>query len=103
MLDEDEYARVAALLSAAVQATEEFRLAHGLSLESLSMAERFAPALEEYRRLTGFAETNPNAVAHHRVALYGPPCRACGKPLRTPVARRCGACGAVAPGEPPAA
>jgi len=47
--------------------------------------ERFhGPVLREYERITGVHETNPNAVYHHRLALYGPPCSNCGKPLRTP-------------------
>ena len=36
---------------------------------------RFAPALQAYERLTGVAETNINAVWHHRRSLYGPPLR----------------------------
>ena len=51
------------------------------------------PMLEMYRLLTGFAETNPNAVLHHEVDQYGPPCPHCHKPLRTPEARFCAACG----------
>jgi hypothetical protein len=50
------------------------------------------PMLEMYRLLTGFVETNPNAVLHHEVAQYGPPCPRCTKPLRTPMARFCAAC-----------
>jgi hypothetical protein len=50
--------------------------------------------LRRYRELTGFEETNPNAVWHHVTSLYGPPCASCGKPLRTPQARLCAACGA---------
>jgi hypothetical protein len=49
-------------------------------------------ALNEYQRITGFRETNPNALWHHQVELYGPPCKACGKPLRTPDAKLCGSC-----------
>ena len=46
----------------------------------------------EYSRITGFDETNINAILHHIVELRGPPCKACGKPLRTPVAKLCAAC-----------
>ena len=63
-------------------------------LELTSPAARhLRPMLEMYRLLTGFAETNPNAVFHHIVELYGLPCPQCHKPLRTPVARFCAACG----------
>jgi hypothetical protein len=48
--------------------------------------------LKEYEQMTGFVETNPNAVYHHITAFYGPPCKACGKPLRTPRAKLCAAC-----------
>jgi hypothetical protein len=49
--------------------------------------------LEAYNRITGFSETNPEAVMHHRVADYGPPCLGCGRPLRTPRASFCASCG----------
>ncbi|WP_220137829.1 hypothetical protein [Myxococcus llanfairpwllgwyngyllgogerychwyrndrobwllllantysiliogogogochensis] len=61
--------------------------------ERRSIEERFRPVREEYERLTGFHETNANAVMHHRLSQYGPPCAHCGKPLRTPEARHCAACG----------
>jgi hypothetical protein len=51
--------------------------------------------LDEYNRITHFNETNPSAVWHHRISLYGPACHACDKPLRSPRARFCAACGAV--------
>ncbi|HSZ56104.1 MAG TPA: hypothetical protein VK797_10610 [Tepidisphaeraceae bacterium] len=51
--------------------------------------------LDEYERLTGFRESNFNAVHHHRVAMYGPPCPRCGKVLRTPIAYKCFECGYV--------
>ncbi|GAB3635234.1 hypothetical protein GCM10027422_08240 [Hymenobacter arcticus] len=57
------------------------------------VALRQRPMLEMYRLLTGFEETNPNAVRHHIVELYGPPCPQCHKPLRTLKARFCAACG----------
>lgn len=50
-------------------------------------------ALAEYERLTGFKETNFNAIFHHRVSRHGPPCARCGKVLRTKLASKCFECG----------
>jgi len=33
--------------------------------------------LEYYEKVTGFKETEPNAIMHHRIAQYGPPCENC--------------------------
>jgi hypothetical protein len=49
--------------------------------------------LRRYFEVTGFDETNANAIFHHVVKLYGPPCSNCGRPLRTPQATWCAACG----------
>jgi len=51
------------------------------------------PHCVAYYHLTGVAETNPKAIGHHSISLYGPPCAGCGVPLRTPRAKRCAACG----------
>jgi hypothetical protein len=61
--------------------------------ETGGLARRLWPLSAAYEMFTGVAGTNPNAVAHHRVSIYGPPCPECGKPLRTPRARCCAACG----------
>ena len=55
-------------------------------------SDGFPSLLREYERITGFHETNPNAVYHHRLSLYGRPCKVCGKPLRTPKAKLCVSC-----------
>ncbi len=70
---------------------EEYRLVQ--SKVRLSDPEPFKDALSEFNRLTGFAETNINAVWHHRASDFGPPCPQCGKVLRTPVASKCFECG----------
>jgi hypothetical protein len=50
-------------------------------------------ALAEYERLTGFKESNFNALFHHRISHHGPPCPRCVRVLRTPVAFKCFECG----------
>jgi hypothetical protein len=79
---------------------EEFSIAHQLygdvfkvSKPGLTIEDRFQPMLDYYNELTGFGETEPNAIMHHRIAQYGPPCENCGKPYRTPEASFCAACG----------
>jgi hypothetical protein len=74
---------------------DEFK--HMMSLRGAGTGDdlrerKFGPVLREYERITGFHETNINAVWHHKLSLYGPPCRNCRKPLRTPEAKICGAC-----------
>ncbi|PJJ55011.1 zinc ribbon domain-containing protein [Hymenobacter chitinivorans] len=73
------------------EAQKRGRILHPMELTGTARA--WQPMLEMYRLLTGFVETNPNAVLHHSVELYGPPCPKCRKPLRTPEARFCAACG----------
>lgn len=59
----------------------------------LTIESRFKPLLDYYKIITGMEETEPNAIMHHRIAQYGPPCENCGKPYRTPKASLCVACG----------
>jgi len=77
MLDDDEFKRVSSLFNTGAGEIRE---------------RKFGPALREYERITGVRETNPNALYHHVLSMYGPPCANCGKPLRTPKARLCGSC-----------
>jgi hypothetical protein len=93
MLEESEFSRIRQLFSEGMRATKEFPQAHNLPLNKTPIDEWFKPVREEYERLTGFRETNHNAIMHHRIALYGPPCPKCGKPFRTPRARFCAECG----------
>ena len=79
---------------------EEFSIAHQLYGDAfkglkpgLTIEECFQPMLDYYNELTGFGETEPNAIMHHRIAQYGPLCENCGKPYRTPDASFCAACG----------
>src|SRR5690606_6506405 len=77
---------------------EEYRIAHelygrGFKNNSGVYADRFRELLNYYFEITGEVITEPNAVMHHRIAQYGPPCEQCEKPYRTPLASFCAACG----------
>ena len=94
MLDEAEWAKVRPLLSMSIQDLSEEAQVLGLSLRrAMDVKPLGWRALALYRELTGFEETNVNALWHHRLSLYGPPCVHCAKPLRTPQAKLCAACG----------
>ncbi len=93
MLDEEEFAVVDKLYSEAFRMTKEFRLKYNLPLGECPIDERFRPVREAYEQITGVFESNHNAIMHHRISLYGEACENCGKPLRTPRAAFCAACG----------
>ena len=92
MLEEDEFTQVATLYFEAMKASKEFRERWGIPLKDASIEQRFAPVRLRYKQLTGMQDCHQNAIMHHRLSLYGPLCRVCGKPLRTPKAKLCGAC-----------
>lgn len=90
MLEEHEWEKMAPLLSLA--RIKRYGEERGVGLaEARRIWEQ--ETLDAYFEMTGFRETNTNALWHHRVSLFGPPCASCGKPLRTPVARFCAECG----------
>lgn len=95
MLDEDEFKVVSELYRQAFSLTEEFRQNHNISIENTSIDERFRPVREAYEKMTGVKNCHHNAVIHHRISNYGDLCVSCGKPLRTPQAAFCAACGQV--------
>jgi hypothetical protein len=93
MLDEEEWARMVPLLNSAMSDVQRYRETHGVGLAEARDVAFGQRALNLYRDLTGFDETAVGALWHHRLSLYGPPCCHCGKPLRTPQAKLCAACG----------
>jgi hypothetical protein len=97
MLDESEFEHIANVYRHCIQTIQQEREERRSLLQHVDLESGFAPFLEAYFAQTGFQETNPNAILHHRLALYGPACHACGKPLRTPAASICAACGTPAP------
>ncbi len=95
MLDDEEYAIVYKLYSDILRS---IKLAKpGVSPASDDVVhERFAPVREAYFLITGVREEKTHVFLHHALSSFGPPCRSCGKPLRTPAAKLCAACGALA-------
>lgn len=100
MLNEDEFALIYPMYSECMRSIKEYRRRVGTSLDDTSINESFKPLRDEYARMTGIADCHQNAIMHHRISLYGPPCEACGKPLRTPQAAFCAACGKVPEAHP---
>jgi hypothetical protein len=101
MFDETEFAYVDALYARAVRAIKEYSRTNGREALKNFILEQYQPVFEAHRRLTGRElRTDPAALLHHRIRKYGPPCSECGKPLRTPRATYCAACGATGPTRP---
>jgi hypothetical protein len=97
MLDEQEWGRIEEMLcKRRALLDEHLARTHRAPLEYASelKEETYREALALHSTLTGSVDANLHALWQHRLALYGPPCAECGKPLRTPAARRCFACGA---------
>ena len=79
--------------------SEEGKIASKLLAEGFQEAikQRKAPhfkkLLDYYKEITGYEETNHNAIMHHFIDMYGPDCENCGKPYRTEIAAFCPKCG----------
>ena len=96
MLDEAEFEVVSEAYSQGVRAIQEYRQRKSATLEETPVEELHRPVREAYERLTGATGFDADHILKHRLSLYGPPCSACGKPLRSPQAQVCAACGAPA-------
>lgn len=94
MLEEDEYAVIDKLYRECIKNAKKYREINGSSLENTPLNDLFKPVSVEYEKITGYKNFHHNATIHHRLLNYGPPCVKCGKPLRTPRAKMCAACGA---------
>lgn len=93
MLTDGEWDKVSPYLASGIEQIKRYREEHQCSLAEATEKGFGQAALATYESITGSKETNPNALFHHRLSLYGPACRACGKPLRTPMAGSCVMCG----------
>ena len=95
MLDEDEYGQIEPHLSNAIKQIKQYRQEHDVTLAEARRDGYGREALNAYAEMTGYQETDPDRLWHHRLSLFGPPCETCGKPLRTPRAKFCAECGAA--------
>ena len=75
MLDEAEFAEIAHLYSAAFQNVKRFREESGANLKHPTVDELFRPVSERYAQLTGFKESNANAIMHHRFRSMARPAK----------------------------
>lgn len=100
MLDDHEWELLQPLLTDSIRELQRYRQEHGVSLAEAREQAFGRAALDKYRELTGFNETNVAALWHHYAGIYGPDCVSCGKPLRTPRASFCAACGTSRAGAP---
>jgi len=82
MLDSEEGKIASKLLSEGFQEAKKLR-----------KSPNYSKLLDYYKEVTGFEETNPNAIMHHFINMYGPDCENCGKPYRTETATFCPKCG----------
>ena len=96
MLDEAEFEVVSEAHRQGVQAVQAYRKQYGATLQETPTDDLLRPVRNAYARLTGASGFDADHILKHRLSLYGPPCVACGKPLRTPHASRCAACGTPA-------
>ncbi len=93
MLSEPEWECLSPLLERATNERKTKTMAY-LRREKVA---RGTPAQDEfdarYFEITGRDAREAVHLWHHRIALQGSPCRFCNKPLRTPNASYCAACG----------
>ena len=94
MLIETEWLRAVPLLTDSIEQIKRYREVNACSLAEATAKGFGREACEMFEEITGFKETNANAIFHHRLSLYGPPCHVCGKLLRTPQASYCAMCSA---------
>ena len=96
LLDDAEWEEIAPLLGNAIQDVKRYREETGVTLSEAIKPGFGQAARTKFFELTGYEETNANAIWHHRRSIFGPPCSSCGQLLRTPQARFCAHCGASA-------
>lgn len=94
MLTDDEWEEIRPLLLSDMTHIMAEHREPGVGLKE-AIAKRENGACQRYFEITGFPESNANAIWHHTLSTYGPECGRCGHLLRTPHASFCANCGAT--------
>ena len=93
MMTDAEWEEVEPLLRSDIERVKSYRGEHpGVGVEQ-ALSDLRHDACERYYEMTGYRESNPNALWHHHLSHYGPECEGCGYLLRTPEAGHCAHCG----------
>jgi hypothetical protein len=91
MLTDKEWERVYSFIRSDIIRIKTHRIT-GASIKEAIGAVHYQ-SLDLYYEITGFRETNINALEHHQLSQYGSECPTCGHLLRTPKASFCANCG----------
>jgi len=95
MLDEREYESIAKAITSGVRSVQHARVSESRPMKKSDEGTLYAEVAARYRELTGVSDVAPREILRHRLSLVGPPCKNCGKELRTPQAKKCVECGHV--------
>lgn len=98
MMDEEEYGRVLAQYEASASTVRSQRARRNVPLTAVSTGDIYRQVQRLYLDIARGAGLNAPVLAaehilKHRLAAFGPLCHGCKRPLRTPRAKRCAACG----------
>lgn len=91
-LNEEEFEEIYNLYSKCQNIMQGFREAQNSPIKETPVDHLFKPVRDAYEKITGWKETNHNAIMHHRLSSLGLDCPTCKKPLRTPQATSCPEC-----------
>jgi hypothetical protein len=94
MFDESEWPLLRAALSEHTASVQRHREITGANVTDAVAASSAEPVQAVHVRLTGARAMDIDELWHHQLSSCGPPCSACGKPLRTASASYCAECGA---------
>jgi hypothetical protein len=93
MFDEAEFKELDRIYGMCLSKAKSARTVQNTPVANINQ-EIFKPLVYWHEQYTG-STCSIEGVRHHRLLLYGPPCGVCGKPLRSPRAKRCAECGTL--------